>query len=155
MNAITPEATAKHIAALVGVHVTAKKALPTDLKGPQVLALIDDENKQLSCILQCDFNAAGSMGAALSRIPPGTIQELLRKGGVLDEGLEGNFHEIANVLTVLTTAALGKRTILRGLKQGKAVSEPDLQGFLGKSKNKTFMKVDVQGYPGGVFAFVL
>lgn len=155
MTAITPEAAAKHVAALVGMSVSAKKAMPTDLKGPQVLALIDDEAKQLVCILQFDFNAAGSLGASLSRIPAGAVQELAKKGGVLDASLEENFHEIANVLTVLTTQAVGRRTILRGLKQGKDVSAPELQSFITKSKNKTFMKFDVQGYPGGIAGFVL
>jgi hypothetical protein len=155
MTAITPEAAAKHVAALVGINVTAKKAMPTDLKGPQVLAMVDDEEKKLVCVIQFDFNAAGSLGAALSRIPAGSIQDLARKGGVLDENLEGNFHEIANVLTVLTTAAIGRRTILRGLKQGKAVTEPEAQGFISKAKNKTFMKFDVQGYPGGIAGFLM
>jgi hypothetical protein len=154
MSAITPEAAAKHIGALLGMNVTIKKAAPTDLKGATAVGLVDDEEKALCCVVQCDLAAAGSTGAGLSRIPAGAVQDCLKKG-TLEPGLMENFHEIVNVLTVLTTAELGRRTILRNVTQGKDATAPDVAGFVAKAKTKIFMQVTVPGYPPGVLGFSL
>lgn len=154
MSAITSEGAAKHIAALLGVGVTAKKGQPADLKGPLVVGVVQDEQGELVCLMQFDLNAAGSVGAALSRIPAGAVQDSVRRGA-LDESLLGNFHEVANVLTVLTTAAIERRTILRGVKQGKEASDPDFVAFASKAKAKLVGQLAIQGYPAGNFGFLL
>lgn len=155
MTAITPDAAAKHIGALLGIAVSAKKAAPADLKGPRVVAQIRDEEKNLVCIILFDLGAAGSTGAALSRIPQGAVQDSIKRG-VLEEGLFDNAHEIANVLTVLTTQALGRRSILQSIKQSKdAAADKDAQTFISAAKNTIFMQLTVPGYPGGVCGFLL
>jgi len=152
-NAINPEVVAKHITALVGVTVTAKKGLPTDLKGKTVVCVIDNEATELACLILFDFAAAGGAGAALSRIPPAVVKDATVRN-TLDENLLENFHEIANVLTVLTTAALGQRSILRGVKQGKDSEEPGLKAFIAKATTKICIQLAIQGYPSGHCAFL-
>lgn len=146
---ITPEGVAKHVQALLGVNVSVKKLPAQELKGALVFAKIHDEAGALVCVLLSDIAGAGSTGAALSRIPAGAVQDLIRKSQLLDEDLLANYNEVANVLTVLTTAALGRRTILRTVDQTKGALEPDLQELVKNAKQKTFLQVTVQGYPAG------
>ena len=63
--------------------------------------------------------------------------------------------EVINVLTVLTTAAIGRRTILKHTKQGKEAQDPALTAFASAAKTKVFGQLTIQGYPGGNFAFLL
>ncbi|MET0283821.1 MAG: hypothetical protein ABW352_05105, partial [Polyangiales bacterium] len=142
-QAITPEGVAKHIHALLQTNVNAKKLPNQELKGNRVYATINDEAGALVCTLVADVGAAGSTGAALSKIPPGAVQDLVRKGEPLDEDLLANYHEIANVLTVLTTAAVGRRTILRNVEQAKGDPPAPLRDLIKNAKNKLFLQVTV------------
>ncbi len=146
---ITPESISKHINALVQANVVAKKLASQELKGQRVYASVFDESGALVCVMVADTAAAGSTGAALSKIPPGAVQDLVRKAQPLDEDTLANYHEVANVLTVLTTAALGRRTILRGLVQTAGEPEATVKTFLTSAKNALFYQVAVQGYPPG------
>jgi hypothetical protein len=148
-QAITPEGVTKHIHALLQTNVNAKKLPNQELKGNRVYATINDEAGTLVCTLVADVGAAGSTGAALPKIPPGAVQDLVRKGEPLDEDLLANYHEIANVLTVLTTAAVGRRTILRTVEQAKGDPPAPLRDLIKNAKNKLFLQVTVQGYPAG------
>ena len=114
MTDITPDAVCKHLASLLGVPVKLTAAKPTDLKGPVAIATMHDEAGSLCYLMHCDLAGAASTGAALSRIPMGAVQDAIKKG-VIEEGLLENFREVANIMTVLTTAAAGKRTILAGI----------------------------------------
>ena len=154
-QAITPEGVTKHMVALLGTNVTAKKLPTQDIKGNQVYSLIHDEAGALVCVILSDIAAAGSCGAALSKIPAGAVQDLVRKSQLLDEDLLANYHEIANVLTVLTTAAVGRRTILRTVAQSKGLLEPDVDKFVKGAKTKVFLQVAIQGYPAGAMNLYL
>ena len=152
---ITPEAVTKHVNALLGLPVTVKKLPAQELKGALVFAKIHDEAGALVCLILADLPAAGSAGAGLSRIPAGAVQDLIRRGQLLDEDLLANYHEVANVLTVLTTAALGRRTILRTVEQSKGPLDAELTAFGKEAKQKYFMQLAVQGYPaGGINVFL-
>lgn len=151
-QAITPEAVQKHVHALLATNVTVKKLNAQEIKGAQVYAPVHDEAGTLACMICCDMAGAGSTGAALSKIPPGAVQDLVRKGELLDEDLLANYHEVANVLTVLTTAALGRRTILRGVNQSKTPPAAPVLELIKKAPQKVFLQVAVQGYPPGVMA---
>lgn len=146
---ITPEAVAKHVHALLASNVTVKKLPSQDLKGPLVVGGIHDESGKLVCVVVSDIAAAGSTGAALSKIPGGAVQDLVRKGQLLDEDLLANYQEVVNVLTVLTTAALGRRTILREVNQSKGPLEGAVAELVKSANAKLFLQVAVQAYPAG------
>lgn len=145
---ITPEAVTKHVHALLACNVTVKKLPAQELKGPLTYGAIHDEAGALVCLIVADTAAGGSTGAALSKIPAGAVQDLVRKSQPLDEDLLGNYHEVVNVLTVLTTAALGRRTILRTVDQPKAPTA-EAAALIKDAKAKLFLQVAVQGYPAG------
>ena len=153
MNNITPDAVAKHLSSLFGLSVKLTPAKPTDIKEPAIVATISDESGGICCLMHCDLAGAASMGAALSRIPAGVVQDALKKK-VLEEGLLENFHEIANIMTVLTTASAGKRTILAAVSESKDVKAPQAAKLLRTSKRKHYMRVAVSGYPDGFLGFV-
>ena len=148
-QAITPEAVQKQLHALLATNVTVKKVNAQEIKGAQVYAPIHDEAGALVSVICCDLPGAGSTGAALSKIPPGAVQDLVRKGELLDEDLLGNYHEVANVLTVLTTAGLGRRTILRTVEQTKSGLDAPSQELIKSAKAKLFLQLSVQGYSAG------
>ena len=146
---LTPEGIAKHAQALLGANVVAKKLPAQELKGPLVYGKICDESSALVALVVADVAAAGSAGAALSKIPAGAVQDLVRKGQVLDEDLLANYHEVVNVLTVLTTGALGRRTILRTVEQTKSGLDAPSQELIKSAKAKLFLQLSVQGYSAG------
>lgn len=146
---ITAESVAKHIQALLGCSVAVKKLPSQELKGALVFAPIRDEAGALVCAIVCDIAAAGSTGAGLSRVPAGAVQDLVRRGQLLDEDLLGNYHEVANVLTVLSTAALGRRTILQTVEQTRGAPDADLLALVKSAPQKLYLQVTVQGYPAG------
>jgi hypothetical protein len=148
-QAITPEAVTKHVHALLATNVTVKKVTTQEIKGAQVYAMVHDEAGALVCVILTDLTCAGSTGAALSKIPPGAVQDLVRKGELLDEDLLANYQEVANVLTVLTTAAIGRRTILRTVAQSKTPPPAPVLELVKKAPTKVFLQVAVQGYPTG------
>jgi hypothetical protein len=148
-QAITPEAISKHIHALLQTNVGAKKLPSQELKGPRVYGSVLDEAGTLVAVVVADISAAGSTGAALSKIPPGAVQDLVRKGENLDEDLLANYHEVVNVLTVLTTAALGRRTILKTVEQARGDAPAPVRELIKTAKNKLFLQITVQGYPNG------
>lgn len=146
---ITPEGITKHTQALLGSPVTVKKLPAQELKGPLVYGTIHDEAGALVCLVVADIAAAGGTGGALSKIPGGAVQDIMRRGQLLDEDLLANFHEVVNVLTVLTTAAVGRRTILRQVDQSKTGLDETLQAFVKAAKTKLFLQIGIQSYPTG------
>lgn len=148
-QAITPEAVSKHVQALVAANVTVKKLPTQELKVPLVFGKIQDEAGSLVCLVVADIGAAGSTGASLSKIPAGAVQDTMRRAQLLDEDLLANYHEVVNVLTVMTTAAVGRRTILKSVEQTKIPLEPALQEFIKSAKQKIYLQITVQGYPAG------
>ncbi|HEY6878052.1 MAG TPA: hypothetical protein VI299_08525 [Polyangiales bacterium] len=121
------------------------------MKGPLVRAEITDGEGTLVCVLLADNAAAGALGAALSKIPPGAVQDIVRRAQPLDDDLLANYHEVVNVLTVLTTMTLARRTILRGVKQGGQTLLTE--DFVVRAPHKAYFQVAVQAYPAGAIAF--
>jgi hypothetical protein len=146
---ITPDSVAKHVQGLLAANVTVKKLPQQELKGTLVVGSIKDESGALVCAIVADIAAAGNLGAALSRIPAGVIQDLVRKGGSLDQDLLENYHEVVNVLTVLTTGALGRRTILSAVEQSKTGPQAATQSLIKDAKTTLFLQLGVQGYASG------
>ena len=155
LQAFTPEAVTKHVHALLATNVTVKKLPAQEIKGAQVYASIHDEAGELVCVIATDMACAGSTGAALSKIPPGAIQDLVRKGELLDEDVLANYYEVANVLTVLTTAAMGRRTILKAVTQSKKPPEAPMLDMMKKAPTKVSLQIAVQGYPAGAMIVYL
>ncbi|HEY6877223.1 MAG TPA: hypothetical protein VI299_04350 [Polyangiales bacterium] len=146
---IKAEVIAKHVHALLQTNVTVKEVPAQDVKPPLVFGQIVDEAGALVCVVLADVACAGSTGAALSKIPSGAVTDLMRRNRPLDEDLLANYHEVVNVLTVLTTAALGRRTILRTVDQTPKLADPQLLEFVKNAKHKLAYQVGVQGYPAG------
>jgi hypothetical protein len=146
---IKPDVIAKHVHALLQTNVTVKEQRAQDVKPPMVFGKIFDEAGALVCVVIADIACAGSTGAALSKIPPGAVSDLIRKNSPLDDDLLANFHEVVNVLTVLTTAAVGRRTILRTVEQTPKLTDAEALALTKSAKNKLAFQVGVQGYPPG------
>jgi hypothetical protein len=146
-------AVAKHMQALLQTTVSVKELPAADMKPPLVFAKVHDSAGKLVCVMVADIACAGSTGAALSRIPAGAVTDLLRKDKPLDEDLLANFHEVANVLTVLTTAALGQRTTLGTVDQATKELATDVNAFMASAGSKLAFQASVQGYPPGTLTF--
>ncbi|MDB4987881.1 MAG: hypothetical protein JWN04_3059 [Myxococcaceae bacterium] len=152
---ITPAAISKHAQALLQTPVVVKKLPTGELKSPLVIGTIQDDAGALVCAVVAELACAGSAGAALSKIPAGAVQDLLRRSLLLDEDLLANYHEVVNVLTVLTTAALGRRTVLRAVEQTKGTPDEAVQTLMKEARTKLYLSVSVQGYPAGAMNLYL
>jgi len=146
------DAIAGFFAALLGRPVTvAKDASPAPRGYPTAGAIYASGDGETGAILACDLVAAASLGAALSRMPPGRVDDAIR-AGQLDELLLDNFHEIANVITRLFNPPAMQAVRPTPLVLATVYAGPDAAaslGMLAKARTRVDASLIVQGYRAG------
>ena len=78
---------------------------------PEVVATYADAEGQAKYALVCDLSVANSMGAALTRIPPGGAEDATRTGQVPDN-LADNLHEVLNICSAIFSDVAHDRIVL-------------------------------------------
>ncbi len=69
---------------------------------PAYIATYVNEDGSVVGLCRCDLAAAASLGAALSMLPAGRVDDCIRSSS-LDEMLYENFWEVCNVVSVFLT----------------------------------------------------
>jgi hypothetical protein len=91
---------------------------------------------------------ACGLAAALSLIPPGTAQDSV-KAGVMSPSIQENYHEIANIVSVLLHAGMA-RSVLERFDPTPMPMTKQLARFL-SSKSYVDADVKIASYGGGQF----
>jgi hypothetical protein len=102
---------------------------------------------ELGALFVADLPFCCWSGAALALLPPGLAQDAI-KAGKLDQALQENFAEVANVLTA-TFREFGERVVLGQVHYGKATSLGDEVRPLVGSARRLDLEVTVNGYGAG------
>jgi len=102
---------------------------------------------ELAALFVADLPLCSWSGAALALLPPGLAQDAI-KVGKLDQGLQENFAEVANVLTA-TFREFGERVILGKIQYGGAAAlAPELRALLAAPR-RLDLEVTLTGYGAG------
>lgn len=108
---------------------------------------------ELAALLVADLQFCAWSGAALALLPPGLAQDAI-KAGKLDQSLQENYAEIANVLTA-TFREFGERVVLGKIHYGNVASlAPELKPMVAAVR-RLDLEVTVAGYGAGRLGLLL
>lgn len=138
---------------LIDQRVTSKAAtaIPPDPR-KQIAATYRNDAGELSAVAFCDLAVGGSLGAALTMVPVGRVDECL-KAGRLDDVLRENLHEVFNVLSAAFPMSGSPRVVLTELRCQEAPAA-DVAALLAKPTGRLDLDLAVNGYRSGKFALL-
>jgi two-component system chemotaxis response regulator CheY len=137
---------------LLGRGVTTKPSTPPKLAVPGAIARYRGENEATRALLVAELEVAASMGAALSRIPRGVVEEEAR-AGELSEIVETNLYEVFNVLSK-AVPGYEERWHLEGMKViGELGEHPEVWNARPDTW-RSCLTVSIDGYPSGHIGFL-
>jgi hypothetical protein len=108
--------------------------------------------ESLRTLLVAELAVVAAVGAALSRIPPGAVEDFIGEGAVPDT-VEQNFYEAVNVLSKVVPG-YGERWALEGMKLYPKLSDHADVSMAGPDHWRQPQEVRVAGYPTGRIAFM-
>lgn len=103
---------------LFGLNVTETDVA---MEEPFVLAEYADETDVVVGYMACDLATGGRLGAALTQVPAGRVDEVVREKA-LPESLSENLFEVFNICVNLVAPLDGRRLVLRRIC---SVGDPD------------------------------
>jgi len=102
---------------------------------------------ELAALFVADLPFCSWSGAALALLPPGLAQDAI-KAGKLEQALQENFAEVANVLTA-TFREFGERVVLDKIYYGNAKLLPAEAQPLVAAPRRLDLEVTITGYGAG------
>lgn len=110
---------------------------------------------EVAGLVLCDLALAAASGAALALLPAALVKDAVRTG-VLDESLQANYYEVANILASTLTEVAERHVKLRELIAGKTQKVPaDAAEVLARSTRRLDLDVNIAGYGNGYLAIVM
>ncbi len=116
-----PETVASVLCGLLGCDVTTSPSEPPRPQKAGVVARYRGDGESQRALFVAELEVAASLGAALSRVPAGAVQEMVADAE-LPETVEANVYEVVNVLSK-AVPGYGQRWLLEGMKVFSLLSE--------------------------------
>lgn len=129
------------------VSVKSMTAPPKFPGQAHVIATYADHDGQVVAACLCDLPAVAQLGAALTLVPPGRVDECVRTKEV-DETLMGNFREVCNVMVVLFNDDEHSSLTLHDL-QLASPPPANLPLDLNQPGGRLDLQIEIQGYGSG------
>ena len=108
------------------------------------IALYADDNGDIKACIACDLDCAAKLGAALTQIAIGAVEDAI-SAGELPDNLKANLSEIFNILVNLFTNQQTERLVLSSFAFGDEATT-----HLQKSpRNSSGFDLDIQRYGVG------
>ncbi len=146
-----PQEVSNLLTQLVGRQVDAGSGGPLGTEVPGIAATYVADDGAVRAVFVVDVAAAASLGAALTMVPSGQVDEAVARGG-LNGSLMENFKEVCNVMASLVSEAHGESFCLGGVHLLPGEADP-IESILG-GDNRLDLSLDVTGYPTGVASFI-
>lgn len=137
---------------LLGRDVVTKPSTPPKLASPGAVARYRGENEATRALLVAELEVAASMGAALSRIPHGVVEEEA-KVGKLSDIVQTNLYEVFNVLSK-AVPGYEERWRLEGMKVLGELGEHAEVWDARPDMWRSCVTVAIDGYPSGHIGFL-
>lgn len=149
MSAPVPLPDSRAVATLLGDlvmrGVTTKASSTTNIRPPGILGTYVHDDGQVCAACWMDLAAAASVGACLTLIPSGVVDESIRSGSLVDN-LAENAREILNVCARLFTREGSPRVSLQNVTSDLP---PDAAELIAKPRASLHLDLTVVGYRGG------
>jgi CheY-like chemotaxis protein len=137
---------------LLGRDVVTVKSLPPDLDRPGAVARYRSPSESLRTLLVAELSVVAAVGAALSRIPAGAVEDFITEGAVPDI-VQQNFYEAVNVLSKVVPG-YGERWAVEALNMFGELRDHADVALAGPDYWRQPMEVRVSGYPTGRVGFL-
>jgi hypothetical protein len=138
---------------LFGRRPNVKEGGKQDLSAGAYLGVYRDNEEKVHGICIFDRALAVSLGAALSMVPPGTVEEA-KKSPELPEIFMENLHEVFNICVRFFTRYSDVSMRLREVVQTGAGIPEEVAACVAQSKRCDF-SVTLPAYGGGVMSLFL
>jgi two-component system chemotaxis response regulator CheY len=137
---------------LLGRDVTTRPSTPPRLASAGAIGRYRGDNESTRALLIAELEVAASMGAALSCIPRGVVEEEA-KAGRLSEIVETNLFEVFNVLSK-AVPGYEERWRLDGMKVIAELGEHQEVWDARPDTWRSCVTVSIDGYPSGRIGFL-
>ncbi|MGC4090557.1 MAG: hypothetical protein QM756_22345 [Polyangiaceae bacterium] len=129
------------------VQISAAKAgEPTDI----VVRYVDGSG-DLVAAWTLEKVLSWSLGAALTMVPRGMVDEAI-KSGTADSQIDENFREVVNVLATAAANVVARRAVLESVAVEQPVLMRTARQMSAAGGHWTVLDVSVDGYPAGRMA---
>lgn len=125
---------------LFGLKVTAEVDPSVDVDAVGALATYVNDEGEVKGRILCDLQGAAILGAALTQIPMGRVEDAVKEGS-LPENLQENLSEVFNISVNLLPGHVSQRLVLQN-----AGFNADCEGVDEAKAEGTALKLDVQRY---------
>lgn len=145
----TPDSTKEILSMVLGDGLAINNE-ENDSENGYIATYIDDEDK-LVALCTCDLPFVAYSSAALSMIPAGVANEMI-KDNELNDNVLANFHEVMNICSKLMMSDDTDH-----LRLEKTVLPPDSEKTVSDFEvgSKEVFTIDIPNYGKGTFSFYL
>lgn len=130
---------------LYGLNVSAKATGSVDASNVHAVATYSSDDGDVKGSIFCDLACAAKLGAALTQIPAGGVEDAIKEGALPDNILE-NLSEAFNILVNIFPDQASKRLALKEVICGKEAAEILNGRSSGESQD---FELDIQRYGTG------
>lgn len=133
---VEPEAVGEFLTNLYGLEITAAPAASSKCDVPGALATYVDSNGDVKGQMLCDLAAAAKLGAALTQVPMGAVDDALESKS-LPANLSENVQEVLNIAVNLLpqTERLVLKEVITDFADAEVPADPSAS-----------LKLDIQRY---------
>ncbi len=119
----------------------------------EVLATYKDADADGTFAISCELSLANSLGAALTKIPPGSAQEATGSGEV-PETIADNLHEVLNICSSIFAEIESHRVVLDKMYLPGQDVEAELTEQLKASDSLLQLNYELDRYQAGKLALL-
>ena len=134
---------------LLGLQVESTKAAAFDASRTQAAACYVDEGAILKAIIACDIECAAKLGASLTQVPMGGVEDAI-DAGTLPENLAANLAEVFNISTNVFREAQSHRLVVDRTEMGDGATK--VLRELNAGGSTTAYEIDIARYGTGLFS---
>lgn len=142
---------ARTLTTLIGKPVAVAQGAVWAVDKQGYVGAYEDNTGVLECLFACDLSAAASLGAALTRIPPGAADQAAKTQKLTPEMVD-NAREVANVCA---NSFHEKRVRLFGFVSPGAQMPGPVGTLIAKPARRLDLTVTIAGYPQGKLSLMV
>jgi hypothetical protein len=142
----------KFLTNLFGLGITAKEAGAID--SSKIIAVADyvDDAGSVRAVMACDLPCAAKLGAALTQIPMGAVEDTLESRS-LPDNLAENLGEVFNIGVNIFPECYAQRLVVQNVTVN--AEAPAAFAAACEGKEVKSYTVDIQRYGSGTFAIAI
>lgn len=135
---------------LYGLQVSTKPASPLDVEKARAMADYVDDQGNVKAVVACDISGAAKLGAALTQIPVGGVEDSIDEDE-LSNSLSENLLEVFNIAVNVFRESHSHRLVVNQITLGSEAAK--LTAEATSSAEATHYELDIERYGSGAISF--